>query len=93
MQSDIVFWSSRADRLFAAALGEAEAGRVSDAAVCLTELRNKGVSLQPILSDLSAEYSDGLLSAQTDKRITALSCSLAACAISYCLSSSEAEVQ
>jgi hypothetical protein len=90
LQSDLEFSSSKTDRLFAAALGTAEAGRVPDLAVCMTELRNKGVSLQPMLSNLSAEYDD-LQSDQNDKCISVLSSSLAGCAIYYCLSSTEAE--
>jgi hypothetical protein len=90
LQRDVFFSSSKTDRLVAAALGAAEGGRVSDLALCLAELRNKGVSLQPMSSDLSAEYDD-LRSGQSDKCIRVLSSSLAACAISYCLLSSEAE--
>jgi hypothetical protein len=90
LQSDLVFSSSKTDRLFAASLGAAEAGRVSDLTACLAELRNKGVSLKPILSDLSVEY-DGLLrSDQFDNCTSVLSGSLVGCVLSYCLSSTEA---
>jgi hypothetical protein len=52
--------------------------------------KNKGVATCFILSDLSAEYDD----LRSDKAvcISVLSSSLAGCAISYCLSSTEAEV-
>jgi hypothetical protein len=60
--------------------------------VCLAELKNKGVSLKPISSDLSVEY-HGLLarSKQGDPCTSVLSGSLAGCVLSYCLSHTEAE--
>jgi hypothetical protein len=57
-------------------------------AVYLAELKKKGMSLQPILSALSADYDD----LQIDERENVLSSSLEGCVISYCLSSTEAEV-